>query len=199
MTITVAAGAPVITSVTIASATVRKPFSYQITASSSPTSYAASGLRDGLTLNTATGVISGTPANAGTVRLGLTAKNSTGTGSSATLTITIAAPPVITSATAASAQVGAAFSYQITASNTPTSYAVSGLRDGLTLNTATGVISGTRVNAGTVRLTLTASNNAGTSSAVTLTSRSSSNVPAGKPGDHGMGRARTSVARSRNS
>ena len=39
--------------------------------------------------------------------------------------------PVISSATTAAATVGTAFSYQITASNTPTSYAATGLPGGL--------------------------------------------------------------------
>lgn len=77
------------TSATTASAFVAKPFTYQITASGSPTSYAAEGLRDGLSLNTSAGVISGTPTTAGTVRLTISATNSVGTGS-ATLTITVA-------------------------------------------------------------------------------------------------------------
>ena len=168
LTITVAASAPVITSATTASAKVGAAFSYRITATATPTSYSATGLRDGLTLNTATGVISGTPAAAGTVRLTISATNSTGTGS-ATLTIMVAASaPVITSATTASAKVGTAFSYRITASGSPASYAASGLRDGLSINTSTGVISGAPPTAGMVRLTVSATNNIGTGSA-TLT------------------------------
>ena len=61
----------------------------------------------------------------------LSATNSAGTGS-ATLTLTIAlATPVITSATTASGTVGSAFSYQIAATNAPTSYGATGLPAGL--------------------------------------------------------------------
>ena len=168
LTITVVAP-PAITSATTATAALNKPFTYQITASNSPTSFGASGLRDGLSLNGTTGVISGTPPTAGTLRLTLSATNSAGTGS-AVLTITVVAPPVINSATSASATLNQAFTYEITATNNPTSYTATGLRDGLSLNASTGVISGTPTTAGTVRLTIGATNNAGTGTqALTIT------------------------------
>jgi hypothetical protein len=82
--------APVISSAITASGTVGQSFSYQITASNSPTSYAATGLPAGLSVNTNTGLISGTPTTAGVSNVTLTASNVTGPGT-ATLTITIAA------------------------------------------------------------------------------------------------------------
>ena len=158
---------PTVTSATTASATVGSQFSYQITATNSPTSYSATGLRDGLSINTTTGIISGKPPTAGTVRLTISATNAIGTGS-ATLTITVAGAPVITSATSAAATVGEPFTYHITANNNPTSFSASGLRDSLTFNADTGVISGTPTTAGSLRVTISASNTAGTGSA-TLT------------------------------
>ncbi|MBZ5635741.1 MAG: putative Ig domain-containing protein, partial [Acidobacteriia bacterium] len=108
---------PSITSALSASGTVGTAFSYQITATNTPTSYGATGLPTGLSINTATGLISGTPTSAGTSAVTLGATNGGGTGN-ATLTLTItAAPPVITSATTANGTVGTAFSYQITATN----------------------------------------------------------------------------------
>jgi hypothetical protein len=80
--------APIITSPTSASGTVGASFSYQIAASNSPTSFGATGLPAGLTLNTSTGLISGTPSAAGTSTVSISATNSAGTGP-ATLTITI--------------------------------------------------------------------------------------------------------------
>src|SRR5262249_33694153 len=50
-------------------------------------------------------------------------------------------PPVITSAGTASGTVGVAFTYQITATNGPTSFGASPLPAGLSVNTANGVIS----------------------------------------------------------
>src|SRR6185437_15757535 len=57
-------------------------------------------------------------------------------------TLAIAASPVITSATTGSAFVGTAFTYQIKATNSPSSYSASGLPGGLAINTASGLISG---------------------------------------------------------
>lgn len=92
---------PVITSATTASGTTGSAFSYQITATNSPSSYGATGLPSGLSLNTASGLISGTPTASGTSTVGLSATNSGGTGN-ANLTLTISsappAPPVITEA-----------------------------------------------------------------------------------------------------
>jgi hypothetical protein len=162
--------APAITSATSASGTVGSAFSYQITATNTPVSYGATGLAAGLTINSGTGLITGTPTTAGTSTATLSATNSAGTGN-ATLTLTIAAPvPGITSATTASATVGSAFSYQITASNTPSSYGATSLPTGLTVNTSSGLISGTPTAAGTSTVTLSATNGAGTGSAtLTLT------------------------------
>ncbi|MEI9935163.1 MAG: putative Ig domain-containing protein [Ferruginibacter sp.] len=73
--------------------------------------------------------------------------------------------PGITSAITATAQVGTSFSYQITASNTPTSYSASGLPAGLSINTSTGLISGTPQTGGTVdtySVTIGAINSSGT-------------------------------------
>ena len=158
LTLTVAVTAPAITSATSANGTVGTAFSYQITASNSPTSFSATGLPAGLSVSTTTGLISGTPTAAGTSTVTLGATNAGGTGN-ATLTLTIAGPaPVITSATSASGTVGSAFSYQITATNSPTSYSATGLPAGLSVNTTTGLISGTPTAAGTSTVTLGATN-----------------------------------------
>ena len=95
--------APSITSSTSASGTVGSSFSYSITASGTPTSYNASSLPSGLSVNTSTGVISGTPSSAGTFTSSISASNTAGTGS-ASLTIAIAkGTPTITAAPTASA------------------------------------------------------------------------------------------------
>ena len=85
-------------------------------------------------------------------------------------TVTAAALPVITSGTAAGGTVGTAFSYQITATNSPSSFGATGLPAGLTVNTLSGLISGTPTSAGSSTVTLSATNSAGTGSAsLTLT------------------------------
>ncbi len=120
------------------------------------------GLPAGLTANTISGVISGTPTAAGTYTVALSAINGSGTGK-ATLTIAISAStsiPVITSR-AAVAATNSAFTYTIVATNSPTSYSVVGLPPGLTLSGNT--ISGTPTpTSGTWSVTLGATNASGT-------------------------------------
>jgi lysophospholipase L1-like esterase/fibronectin type 3 domain-containing protein len=173
LTVTISVTKPVISSSTSASGTAGSSFSYQIVATNSPTNYSATGLPSGLAVNTSTGLISGTPAGSGTSTITLGATNAGGTGN-ATLTLTVSAAggsaPAITSSTSAAATVGAAFSYQIVASNTPTSYGASGLPSGLSINTSTGSITGTPTASGTSTVTLSATNSTGTGSAtLTLT------------------------------
>ena len=80
---------PVITSVLTQSATVGTAMSsYTIAASNSPTSYGASNLPAGLSVNTSTGVISGTPTTAGSISTAISATNEGGTGS-ASLVFTV--------------------------------------------------------------------------------------------------------------
>jgi hyaluronate lyase len=73
-----------------------KPLSFQVAADNSPILYGAIGLPAGLSINTATGVISGSPTENGTFISTLSASNSAGTGY-ANLTITVAAAASILS------------------------------------------------------------------------------------------------------
>jgi hypothetical protein len=71
------------------------PFTYQIVASESPTSYAASGLPDGLVLDAAAGVISGVPSASGTFPVTLTASNASGDGT-LPLSLSVGGTPTVT-------------------------------------------------------------------------------------------------------
>ena len=77
---------------------------YQITATNNSTSFNATGLPAGLSVNQTTGLISGTPGSAGTSNVTISAENSAGTAT-ATLALTIssggsASPIVLKHATA---------------------------------------------------------------------------------------------------
>jgi hypothetical protein len=159
---------PTIVSSANATCQTGQAFTYQITATGNPTSYSASGLPAGLSLDPATGIISGTSTADGTFSVTLTATNSSGSG---TLVLTIIfnpALPVIDSATSATGEVGIPFSYQILASAGAFSFDASGLPSGLTVDPVAGIISGIPTDAGTSSVILTASNSAGSGTATLL-------------------------------
>ena len=79
---------------------------------------------------------------------------------------TVASPPAITSATTAGGSAGTAFSYQITASNSPTTYGATGLPFWASFNSSTGAITGTPTTVGTTTVTISATNAGGTGSAM---------------------------------
>lgn len=161
---TISIGPPVVTSGATASGAAGFAFSYQITATNSPTSFGASGLPPGVTIDTATGLVSGTPTVNGTFNATVSATNATATGTLA-VTITIAVGlPVIDSPTVARGMTGVAFRYQVTATNGPTSFTASGLPAGLAIDGATGLISGVPATPGTSNVNLAATNGTGTGS-----------------------------------
>jgi hypothetical protein len=149
--------APVITSPTTASGMMGGGFTYQITATNAPTSYAATGLPAGLSVNTGSGMISGTPTAVGTSTASLSAANATGTGKSS-LTLTVNLPALVFLTTALpNGRIGSAYSTTLTASGGTSPYTwtlISGtLPTGLSLNASSGAITGTPTQAVTNTLT----------------------------------------------
>jgi PKD repeat protein len=182
LALTVNLPTPVITSPGTASGIKGQAFSYQITATNSPTSFGAGPLPAGLTVSTMTGLISGIPTSTGSTSVGLSARNAAGTGTK-TLTLTVNLPtPVITSPGTASGIKGQAFSYQITATNSPTSFGAGPLPAGLTVSTMTGLISGIPTSTGTTNVTLQATNAAGTGRKTLALTINLPGVPAAMPG-----------------
>src|SRR2546425_916364 len=88
-------------------------------------------------------------------------ETSSGSGSW-TMALAVEPPPTITSAGTATGQVGVAFSYQMTATNSPTSFGATGLPAGLALDATSGLIAGTPTSAGASTVTLSATNAGGT-------------------------------------
>lgn len=143
-----------ITSSSTASATNGSPFSYQIVANNGPISYAATGMPDGLQIDTVTGLISGVPNDdAGSYPILLQSVGGTVT-STQTLTLTLSAaagspPTIVTTTNVVSLFAGVSYTnaYTIVATNAATnppitSYGASNLPAGLSVNTNTGIISG---------------------------------------------------------
>jgi PKD repeat protein len=166
----------------VAAGTVGVPFSFAISATGLPTSYAANVLPAGLTLNTVTGVITGTPAADGVTAVLLSATNAFGTGRTSDLTITIApagsAPSITNRPLTAAGTVGAPFAFTIVASGSPTSYTATPLPAGLSLVAATGAITGRPAVAGTTVVLLGATNSTGTgTAALTITVGAAGVVP----------------------
>jgi hypothetical protein len=95
---------------------VGSAFSYNITASNSPTSYNATGLPAGLSVSTSSGAITGTPTASGTSSVTISAINAYGTGT-ATLTLAVApagSGPSFANASFETPSVGGGFTYSST-------------------------------------------------------------------------------------
>ena len=130
-------------------------------ASGQTLTYTAAGLPPALSINPSTGLISGTTSSTpGTFTVTVTAQDTTGASGSTVFgwvtipEVTVASPGSQASAT------GTAVSLQIQASvspgGAPLSYSAAGLPPGISINSSTGLISGTPSTPGTFRVTVTA-------------------------------------------
>jgi hypothetical protein len=155
-----AAVAPVITSPATAKATVDQLFVYQITAANGPTSYTATPVPQGITFDGVRGILGGTPTNAGTTQIQLTASNSFGTGMR-TLTLTVQPTSnsglTISSATSITARKGQFFGFKVftTGGSVNARLTATHLPLGLSADRETGLISGTPRANGSFPVTLT--------------------------------------------
>jgi hypothetical protein len=139
-------------------------------------SYAATGLPKGLSISSSSGVISGTATTAGTSTVTVTGTDSTGPTGSATFTWTVGstAPNTVTVTNPGSeaGTVGTAASVQVTATDSASgqtlAYSATGLPAGLSISSATGIISGTPTTAGTSSVTVTATDGTGASGTATF-------------------------------
>jgi hypothetical protein len=161
---------PVITSPLNATGVVDRQFIYQFTATGA-TLLGVSNLPPGLTFNTTLAAITGAPTIAGMFQVGLSASNGVGT-TNAILAINVQAPPgsgpVIISGSAATGRPGLPFRFQVTTSGGTSAARVSasGLPAGLSINPASGLISGTPAAEGSFAVTLTVTDGAFTTSSI---------------------------------
>jgi len=105
-----------------------------------------SGSLDGLTLNSGTGAISGTPSAAGTFQPTFKVTDANSASTTKTLSLVVRPPVTITTTSLPAGSVGTAYNQTVAATGGQTPYgwsASSGLPPGLALNGVTGAISGT--------------------------------------------------------
>ena len=142
---TLPGGVPAITSATTITGTVGFPLSYTVTASNTPFSgYGLTAVPAGLVFNPLLGVITGTPTTITSTNAILSVTNAIGTGTAGVTFNIITLPrPVFTSSGSATGVYGGVFNYSIGANNSTTSYNASGLPAGWTVDSSTGLISGT--------------------------------------------------------
>jgi Tfp pilus assembly protein PilV len=129
-------------------------------AGATPYSWSATGLPAGLSINSSTGAITGTPnGTAGTATVNVTLVDNSGSTVSKSLSLVVINGPAITATTFANGTNGTAYSktFAGTGGTTAYSWSATGLPAGLSMAAGTGVISGTPTASGnyTVAITLT--------------------------------------------
>lgn len=156
--VTVNAPSPVITATasTLASGIVGSPYNQNVpvtaTSGTPPYTWSMSGSVPGLTFNAVGPTLSGTPTSAGTFTLTFRVADSAGLSASIALPITIAPASltITTARTLAGATLNAPYSQTITAAggSPPYNWSAAGLPAGLSIDSNTGLISGTPSAAG---------------------------------------------------
>jgi hypothetical protein len=191
-------GPLIITTTSLPGGTANAPYSRPIAASGGTIPYTWSisegGLPAGLNIDSSTGVISGTPSNPAAFSFKVQAIDSAGASTnSQLLSITVAPVPAITTASPLPpGTIGAAYSqtFAATPGTLPLTWSVTTgtLPSGLSLNTSTGVLSGTPSIAATANFTIQAADAAQATAskefALTITALSitSTTLPGGTKG-----------------
>ncbi len=146
--------------------TVNRPYpNTTLTASggTAPFTWSATGLPLGLSMDAATGTVSGTPRLAGPSVVTVRVTDSRGAVATQNLTVTINGPPAITTLALPPGQVGDPYSATMNASGgtAPIQWSATGLPPGLDIDAGSGEIAGTPTAAGPSTITVTATDAAG--------------------------------------
>jgi len=162
-------GPPVITTASLPGDTINVAYNQTLTATGGQTPYtwsiSSGSLPTGLSLNSSTGAITGTPTATGTS--GFTARVADNAAATATkaLSIVVNPAPSIATATLPGGQVGVAYSQTLSATGgtTPLTWSISSgsLPTGLSLVASTGAITGTPTASGTSNFTARVTDNVG--------------------------------------
>jgi len=150
-----------ITTTTLAFGTTGKSYSQTLSATGGKKPYvwsiSAGSLPSGLSLDSSTGVISGKPISAGTSTFTVQVKDANNATSTKPLSIAIYAPLTISTESLPTGTAGIAYSQTLAARGSLQPYVWSTITGtlpaGLSLNSSTGVISGTQTSAGTSTFT----------------------------------------------
>ena len=160
------------------SGTVGVPYTQtlQATGGTAPLSWTAFGLPVGFSIDSATGVISGTATSSGSTNFTVTVTDSANLTATGSFLVNITQPTLTVTDVTASCFVNAAYAgrrfpetertipagcstnyqYTVSGGTTPYTWSAVGLPTGVTLNTSTGVLSGTFPAAGTINFTVVA-------------------------------------------
>ncbi len=189
-----------VTTTSLPGGTVGQAYSQVVAATGGKSPYAWSlatgSLPPGLALNASTGAVTGTPTTAGTFGFTVQATDAGNPVRTATqaLSISLVAPLTITTTSLAAGTVGQSYSQTLSASGGQTPYtwsvASGSLPPGLSLNSATGAVTGTPTAAGTYGFVAQVTDGAQTDTqtlSITVSSTaalviSSWNLPGGKVG-----------------
>ncbi|MFI5865512.1 putative Ig domain-containing protein [Streptomyces sp. NPDC051546] len=145
------------------------------TGGTAPYTWSASGLPAGLSIGSTTGAITGTATTAGTSNVTVTATDNAGKTASAAFSWTVSTvtgtSPVLTNPGNQTVYIGkpVSLALKVTGGTAPYAFKATGLPAGLSINAATGVITGSPTTWGFGGSTLTVTDAAGKSSSVSVT------------------------------